>query len=473
MKNAVFGALGLALAHLILAILFASATPYRTPGWLASQRNPQTGAPLSVPDVGAPDERQHANYVQSLLDGRGFPVFQPNSPDAGEHYEDHQPPLYYGVAALFAQVVGVSDVAAPGAARLRRLNAIVGGATVLGVFFLAFWGLERADIGLGAAAITAFLPMNCALSGAISNDPLLYALCTWTLALCALSIRRGWNWKRAIGVGLLLGGAILTKTTGVGLVVPVLFAVAYRRPSWSQVAAAVAIVAVSIGPWWTRNQRLYGDPLAMGAFNRAFTGSPQADMFIQAEGPYEYWVNRVGWWTARSFFGAFGYLDIWMNETTRPSAHTPNTIYRLLIVASLVLFLGWLATLRSETWREARGVQLMNGLFLLVVIALFLRFNQQYFQAQGRYLYPAIGPIAIALSAGCWGLWRERGRVLVGVYAGALLVLSLVAVSRLPGQFARRAGVSKMLEQPIPIVRDHAGVPVVAARVLDQPLLPG
>jgi hypothetical protein len=152
--GALLVAIILAVVHAALSLVYASETPYRTAGKLRINRG------ASIPDIGAPDERQHANYVQTILDGKGFPVFQPEASDVGEHYEDHQPPLYYIAAAGFAKLVGVSNVDDPGASKLRWLNGIIGGLTVLGVFYLGLWGLQRSDIALGAAAITAVLPMN-------------------------------------------------------------------------------------------------------------------------------------------------------------------------------------------------------------------------------------------------------------------------------------------------------------------------
>src|SRR5438105_9824815 len=97
-RGALAWAILLALSHAVIAIVFAGVTPYRTPGRLFINRG------ITIPDIGAPDERQHANYIQHLLDGKGIPTFQPAARDAGDHYEDHQPPLYYVLAAGFANL---------------------------------------------------------------------------------------------------------------------------------------------------------------------------------------------------------------------------------------------------------------------------------------------------------------------------------------------------------------------------------
>ncbi len=99
----------LGLLHIGLSLWFASITPYRTAGTLGH---------MPIPDVGAPDERQHANYIQGLLSGEGFPVLDigrmQTDPDyRRERYENHQPPLYYIAAAAWCKVTGIGDVSDP------------------------------------------------------------------------------------------------------------------------------------------------------------------------------------------------------------------------------------------------------------------------------------------------------------------------------------------------------------------------
>ncbi len=431
-------ALGLALLHLILSLVYAKITPYRQAGTIRYLHN------LQVPDIGAPDERQHANYVQSLLDGH-LPVFRPNSAEMGEHYEDHQPPLFYALDAGWAKLVGVSSVEQPAGVRLRYLNCLVGAGTVLGVYFLVWWGYRRSDIALAAAAIAAVLPMNCALSGAISNDPLLFLLCTWTLALLARALNETWTLRRAVEVGLLTGLALLTKTTAIALLPILLLAVLIKRenrPSAAQiVGAAIPLVLLAL-PWLMRNQALYGDPLAMGAFKKAFTGTAQADAFVQISGPLGYWISWVGWWAGRSFIGVFGYMDIWLNSSGLPYANPahpdPNLLYRISLAIMLITGLAWLFSFRQQEWKPSSAVQWMLLLFVILIKLSFLSFNMQYFQGQGRYLYPAIGSITVAIVVGAHVLLRERAKFLTWGFAILLFLANLYAISILPHEFALR-----------------------------------
>ncbi|MBI5706263.1 MAG: DUF2142 domain-containing protein [Armatimonadetes bacterium] len=436
---------GLAALHFVLALGFASVTPYRAAGVLRFQGGQQ------VPDVGAPDERQHANYIQHLLDGKGLPTLV-----AGdfENYESHQPPLYYLTAAGWAKALGVSDVSDRSAGlRLRSLNALIGAAGVVGVFFLAWWGRRNLGIAFGAAGFAALLPSNLGLSGSASNDPLLIALCTWTLALCVLCIRDGWSLKRAIGIGLLAGLAVLSKTSAVALL-PILALVwwlsakAGKGPNWKCVAAVSLPLLVLVTPLFLRNQSLYGDPLALSAFTKAFPNSPSpqrdapvtlAPLFDQVEpawapGWLKYWSGfneiglGVGWWTLRGFFGAFGYMDIFMH----------GRIYGALGLLLLLVFVAsWLPD-RSEEATAAKSARLLGQLFAVLIVLFFLRFNTQYFQAQARYLLPALGPISLAVSIGVVRLAKAKAEVGAWIIGALLLAIDIGLLTWLPGEFAKR-----------------------------------
>ncbi len=296
--------------------------------------------------------------------------------------------------------------------------------------------------------------MNVALSGAISNDPLLFALVSWTMAIVAKALRDGWSAKLAILAGAFTGMAVLTKTTGLA-VAPVLLLAIFlpqlKRPTPLQIGLAFAALALFAGPWMVRNQLVYHDPLAAGVFEKAFVDNPhKSDMLqVAATDPgnpeVNYWTNWVGWWTARSFIGTFGYMDIWLNETGHPNTipgRAPNTLYRVALAALALLALGWARTLGQPWEKEGRSVTIINATLLVVVFILFLRFNNQIFQGQGRYVYPAIASIAVGLGAGIVVWFKKVPVVGIALVAVSLLALDVYAGSRLPDEFAKRTGIS-------------------------------
>ncbi|MBX3119331.1 MAG: glycosyltransferase family 39 protein [Fimbriimonadaceae bacterium] len=457
------------LFHFGLALVYSTITPYRTAGILRFQG----GAPAQ--DIGAPDERQHANYVQHLLDGKGFPVFKPGSPDLYETYQSHQPPLYYLLSAGIAKVTGQTDVEERSTGLvLRGLNALLGALAIAGIFFIGLWGFRNESIGLLAAAFAALLSMNVALSAAITNDVLLIALCTWALALGARASRDGWTLSSGLLVGLLAGLALLTKTSAIALLPALACLFLIRRDTGKlkleikPLAAAVGLMIVLAAPWWVRNQNLYGDPLAMKAFDQAFTGTAKpTDLIVSqliqtdprfnaaasqiveskpditprqlneevvrkeglpASAVYDYTIRWTGWWTFRSFFGVFGYMDIFL----------PSPLYAVLGLCLLGLLISNILGRRRSEVQEAAIVRLALSVFFIVVLLLFIRFNIQYFQAQARYLLPAIASIAIAVGCGVTAIPKFKQTLALGVLGAIMIGLNIYILTTLPSEFERR-----------------------------------
>jgi 4-amino-4-deoxy-L-arabinose transferase-like glycosyltransferase len=436
--------LALIAAHVVLAIWYAGQTPYRTAGFVALSR-------ADVLDIGAPDERQHANVVGRIFSGQGFGVFDPEDPELYENYQLHQPPAYYVLAAGWGKVMGMGGVVDPvDGLKLRSLNVVIGAIGVAGVFFLAYWSYGRAMLALAAAAFAALLPMNIALSGAISNDPLLICLCTWSLALLARGMQKGFRPSLCVAIGVVTGLALLTKTTALALIPAILLGFVIRRGgrrSALRLAAALGIALAMAIPWWIRNQQLYGDPFAIRAFNEAFVGSAQkvtlVSQVIPATGAgnpeWAYWTEWVGWWSVRSFLGVFGYMDIWLTQSgLQRTGFDENRLYWVFVALMLIGLAGWVRFVRNLDDAADRAVTVVNIIFAAAVFLLFIRFNQQYFQAQGRYLLPALGPVAMGVAAGYFALFRRRPVVPIAIIVLFFGATAVLAGTRLGPEFARR-----------------------------------
>jgi len=52
------------------------------------------------------------------------------------------------------------------------------------------------------------------------------------------------------------------------------------------------------------------------------------------------------------------------------------------------------------------------------------------------------------LSAGCFVLLKDRGKVAVAVLAGAFLLVNVYAVAKLPSEFDRRKAVAELYVEP-------------------------
>jgi hypothetical protein len=107
-------------------------------------------------------------------------------------------------------------------------------------------------------------------------------------------------------------------------------------------------------------------------------------------------------------------------------------------VACIVNLLGLLALVRRR-WADAtseKKVVVWTMIALCSVTAyVFLRFNLIFFQAQGRYLYPALVPFGLCSAAGLRGLFGRPAwfAVCAIVVAAGLLALNLYSIFGLIG----------------------------------------
>jgi len=397
--------------YVLLSMAYISVTPYRTAGCLLSRMQN-----VVQQDIGAPDERQHTNYVRHLAREKSFPIFDPQSPDLYETYQSHQPPLYYLLAAPVEMAVGGSEKSEMWG--LRLVNVVLGGLVILGIFT----GIRRLTgsdaAGLAAAAITAFLPMFLALSAAVSNDIALFLIAVTTMNVIATAWQKGWTLKLCLWLGIVLGFGILTKTTAIVLI-PVaiygLYAKKDARPLARNVIASFALALFIALPWLMRNQSLYGDPLAIGAFQKASVGNLAASVGIErAGGVLPYWYSFIAPAAIESFWGVFGYFDVFFTQA----------IYWICNILALVMLggFGWSVVKRDDV--PIRAYALLSLLFLMVLAA-FVSYNANYFQAQGRYLYPAIFAIAGAFGIGIRKLAGSEKRALTLTTGVAAILIAI------------------------------------------------
>lgn len=380
-KRASWMLLGVVLLHILFASIYSSITPYRSPGF--------THGSL-LPDIGFPDERAHANLIQLVRDDRPYPVLDPKDPQFDENYQAHQPPAYYWAVAQAMKVAGYQDIRREPAGRFARsINLLFGGLNLVGVGFLVYWLTGRRRQALTAAAIVALVPANLILSAAINNDVLLFALVTWCLGVLIWGLRTSSGWPMALGVGLLAGLAMLTKTTAILLLAPILLMGIHKewrsRLPWLGLAAVIALVVVA--PWWARNLAVYGEPLVTQRFAEAFPGSFDKHPFRSFMAGYG-WFHRLVNFTIESSTGVFGYFDL----------HYPNLTLLEGFFWIVVFFAS--AGLLS-VWYQGQKTELFAlGVFTFLLCATYFRFNLDYFQPQARYLFPALPVVAWLMASG-------------------------------------------------------------------------
>jgi 4-amino-4-deoxy-L-arabinose transferase-like glycosyltransferase len=408
------------------------------------------GYNLATPFGAPPDERPHSVYVEHLATRGSLPVLLRG---AREAYEAHQPPLYYFIClpvwwASRALPAGDPAGAWPRDKTLRLVSTMIGAAGLLLIARLArIVSPEEETLALGATAFAAFLPMRLATAAAVGNDLLAELIFTATLLLLVAAVRGGITARRTLALGVALGLGLLTKSTCL-LLFPIaalglaLAASKRAHADGKQRATTVAflgsvagsfVVALVIGGWWlVRNQQLYGEVFVARTFERYFQDTARPEFFLRQGMTFaEYMLFLVIPLTFRSFWGVFGHMQISMGALTPAPFMPPSWIYPLLALPTIAS-VGGLARVYARRQAMEAATRAVWGLLVvtwLLVAAAFLRFNTAFFQAQGRYLFPAMAPIALLFTLGLQsvGPTRWAGRVALGT-AGAMLLLALYAL---------------------------------------------
>lgn len=423
---------------------------------------------VRTPDWQAPDEPAHYNYVRQLADEGELPVLERGDWQQGYQdeltasgfdparldrldtveYEDHQPPLYY---LLQAPVYALTD---GDLLALRLVSALIGAGAVL-----AAWGVLRVlaprwpVLALAGAGFVAFLPQRLAIMGSVSNDALAETVAGAGL-LAAVLYLRGRNETGArlhpARLGLLAGIALITKTTiyfmaGI-MVLTVLLR--WRRERWPrrtlirQMAWVVVPALMLGGLWWARGLDVYGgtDFLGLERHEAVTVGQLRTQDYINnyCSGSTRCYLENYAETTFHSFWGQFGWMALPM----------PVTVYRLLLLFTLAVIAGvglfaWrTGGLRALSGPGRDGLVVL-GAALTLVAAAYLFYNREFVQFQGRYLYPALVPLAGIVAAGLTGWTLPLADrvpalrwlplvVMAGLAAFALYTLEAYLVPSLP-----------------------------------------
>jgi hypothetical protein len=394
----------------------------------------------------APDEAAHRVYIAAIATGHRLPL-PPHATGVGGEvrriedprfptYEWHQPPLYYLLAAPLHSLGIVGE---------RALGVLIGAAGIWVIFLCArLLFPDDPPLAVVAMGFAALLPMRQAITAAVGNDGATELVFSLTALSLVAALRGGFTPLRAFSLGVCLVLALLTKTTGMLLVPVAAFALWRLRAdgeSASSIARGAGIVAAVVlagASWWyLRNVRVTGEFLPMRAFRQEFAGTSRARDWIgrplavdplsgelvpSAPMTRAGYVGLVAAWTARSFFAAY--------TPPRKAAigapvFLPQQFY-WPYAAFLAVALAGLLRVRPKEWTPAqRSGAWTLGLIAVLVVGAFGAFAWEYFQATGRYLYPALLPISIAWALGFRRAIPQRRRDEVSI--GALALMAVLA----------------------------------------------
>ncbi|MDW8325851.1 MAG: glycosyltransferase family 39 protein [Anaerolineales bacterium] len=410
----------LALATIVAGYFFLG-TLYalNTPAWQVPDEPAHYNVIRQIAQTGRLPALEQGDYDQAYLERLTRERFPPDLPLDRVQYQDYQPPLYYLFSAPVFLAFDGSLLA------LRLFTLLIGVGDLLFVFLALRELSPRRDptLALTAVGFMAFIPQHIAMTAAVNNDALAELLIAAGLFLVLRSenishepyafIRGRWPFAyKAWLFGLVLGLAFLTKVQA--YVLAPVFAL-YVFFKWRRVppeeragilrwGATMFGLGLALGAlYWGRNFFVCGpfDAVCGNWHNRVVMGQPTTAEWIAQHG-LSSTLERFFTFTFKSFWGVFGWMGVFMD----------GRIYRVLAAFSVLLVVGFLGAARG--WRRLNAAQreaaLLLSLSLAVTVGLYLYYNVNFVQHQGRYLFPALVPLsaAAALSLWQWGRWLEQ-----------------------------------------------------------------
>lgn len=419
------GFIAIAWLYLALAALYA----LNTPRWEVPDEPAHYNYVRTIAEQGALPVLQTGDYDQAYLEQIKAQKFPPSMPIDGIRYEAHQPPSYYLLAAPLYKL-GEGTTLDARLMSLRLYTALWGILLLALAYRLAMLLFPTEPLmPLLACALVAFVPQHLAMEAGINNDALAeVVLAGIVLALVRISrwgekrkseeIRGNRTWAV---VGVLAGLGFLTKTTtyiSVGLIVVTLWLL-WRQSSISTIqsllknchtqnATRALLIALLIGSFWfARNAVTYGptDWLGLQRHNAVVVGQPRTlDHFPN------YLVAATSFFPTlfRSFWGQFGWMGVPLDAR----------IYDLLLFFTILAFSGLalykIPNLKPQLPTTQPHHYPTPQLLLLLAWFLFtfvstIAYSLEFYQAQGRYLFPALGALALFMAMGLRAWLRVAG----------------------------------------------------------------
>lgn len=356
-------------------------------------------------------------------------------------------PLYYSLVSLPLRILDEPAQQPAALLAMRLLNALfaslIAGIAVLVALLLA---PGRKDVAWFAGLLAGLQPVFGSVAGAVNNDTGVNVLAAATVLLLVLSYVRGPSLRRGIATGGLLVLLPLAKITGFEIVpiaalLPVLLAVRYGfRASAKWTGGLVATCVASFAVWSLIVSPLLGAgrgdlvyrhpappapaaaaPSAVAAAPAGPTPVDKLEYVIQTFVPTptigpDHWAltgSRLQRWPAFRIYIDRGYgLFGWK------STNLSMGMLRGILIA---LTLGWALTIiaavrRRRAWRSWGGpalilVATVGSVLLFVGWAYATNEVRTDLGEQGRYVFPALVPLAVLFSCGAYAfrsaIWRH------------------------------------------------------------------
>jgi len=415
-----------------------------------------------TPPWQAPDEPDHFQYAAFLVHYHRFPTRQDVATEEWLQTQVHasmqefgfwarrahtlappaleeeyraatgHPPLYYLLSALLLAPLSHCDLIIQLHA-LRLGSVLLGTLTVL-VAYLTAQALFPEDVSwqLAVPIFVAFLPMHTFITSSVNNDSLAELLASLVIYSLLRILKGDLSWRRVVSIACLLASGLLTKrTTAFAIPLAALTILLYclrakppklaltskpsrcplrwlrQRPVWLLIASAIGL-----GLWTLTRVPFYYFHLLLQPQRYAPAALRAYALFFAL--------------TFASFWANFG----WMNVPLDLGWYAALAVFSLLALGGLGLF----------TVRVVRGIETLETwqrrAWLMLLLAVVFIFAQTFglmivrgIPPQGRYLFPALIPLAVFFTLGLreWVPARHRSLFPLALVLG-LFVLDSVSL---------------------------------------------
>ncbi len=354
-------------------------------------------------------------------------------------------PVYYGVMTVPYRVAGGASIWS----QLELMRIFSGLLSALTVLFVLLAAREIAPgrplFAVGAALLVALNPMFTFIGASVNNDVGVNTAAALFLLLVVRAARRGLTVPIALGLGATLGVLPVIKGTSYALYVVAALALlgllAHRRSRKVLLGVAVTVAAVVI-------VQVVWSQIAAGFGRTTFTtpggGAPiAAGSLWSTAGVSLSYLWQVFLPPLSTMYDHYP-LDDWPGYTIYVvrgwasfgwyTIEFPALVYQV-IVAGTVATLACAGFFARRRWawikRNLVVVVTLVAMPVIVIAAVeraFATTGQRTLIAEmGRYVFPAIGALAI-VAAGAWQAWGERwGARITTAVVVSLMVLTFAS----------------------------------------------
>lgn len=423
---------------------------------------------VTIPPFAPPDETSHIHYAFTVLDGRipwitDHPEAQPVPYMRGMGiWVANHPPLPYALLAVPLRVGQAIDAPLAGfyAARGLLVASAAVGNLLVGWFAILLLP-RRAGAAVVAAGAAALVPYALHVAGMAYTDAMGFAVVTALLVAALIVVQRGVTLPRVAVITALGIAAANTRAVGLAAAAGAIGCVAvaellhgrWRRTVTMARAAGLAAgagAAVLAGSLWFYagvNLARYGSLTGTSALIELHGRQPaEASVAARVVDPHHLRLLAIQFWQ-------------WVEADATSEAYLPHLMGP---VGRWLLGVVMLAAVLVGVWRLARGAwrrPLVGGVCWAVAVGWLValhvavaNFVQVGGSAHLRYLWPALGAVAVVLAVGLtaaprrWGVAAAIGFVGYEAACAAAILAGLVVretVAPEPQRVALRALVAE------------------------------